>query len=475
MKNRKFIYLKNIFLLGLLFVGTVSCEREISDEVAFARFSNSAEVFIDGFSGGLDYFPFEGSYFGAFTVDQETKYKGASSMRFDVPTVGDPLGAYSGAIFRTETARDLSGYDALTFWAKGTQAGLINEIGLGQDFEENKYLVTTNLQLTTYWKKYIIPIPDASRLKAERGMFWYAEGAENGKGYTFWIDDLKYEKLGTIAQPRPTIFNGNDVISNTFIGVAVPITGLGQTFNLGSGVDQAVTPAPGYFQFKSSDINVARVNELGIVTVYSEGTAVITASLGGVAARGSLTVKASASFPFAPIPTRNPNNVLSIFSDAYANVPVTYYNGFWTPGSTTGSADFVVNGDKILNYTNFNYVGTELSSPTLDAAEMTHVHFNMYIPNAIPSNFDFLISIEDWGADQADNGGDDTRQQIFVKSSAVVANTWITIDVPLTLVNRNNIGLIIYENINGSSLRNFYLDNIYYEFKKYNKNENKNL
>jgi hypothetical protein len=29
-------------------------------------------------------------------------------MRFDVPNVGDPLGAYSGAIFRTETARDLT-------------------------------------------------------------------------------------------------------------------------------------------------------------------------------------------------------------------------------------------------------------------------------------------------------------------------------------------------------------------------------
>jgi hypothetical protein len=35
----------------------------------------------------------------------------------------------------------------------------------------------------------------------ERGLFWYAEGAENGKGYTFWIDELKFEKLGTIAQP----------------------------------------------------------------------------------------------------------------------------------------------------------------------------------------------------------------------------------------------------------------------------------
>jgi hypothetical protein len=34
-------------------------------------------------------------------------------------------------------------------------------------------------------------------------MFWYAEGPENGNGYTFW---LMYEKLGTVAQPRPAIF-----------------------------------------------------------------------------------------------------------------------------------------------------------------------------------------------------------------------------------------------------------------------------
>ena len=95
---------------------------------------------------------------------------------------------------------------------------------------------------------------------------------------------------------------------------------------------------------------------------------------------------------------------------------------------------------------------------------MTHVHFNMYIPGTVPPNFDFLISIEDWGPNQVDNGGDDTRQQIFVNSSQVQANTWITVDVPLTLINKNNIGLIIYENINGSSLSNFYIDNVYFYY-----------
>jgi hypothetical protein len=40
---------------------------------------------------------------------------------------------------------------------------------------------------------------DASKLTLEKGMFWYAEGPENGNGYTFWIDELKYEKLGTVS------------------------------------------------------------------------------------------------------------------------------------------------------------------------------------------------------------------------------------------------------------------------------------
>jgi hypothetical protein len=76
------------------------------------------------------------------------KQNGASAMRFDVPNVGDPLELMQ-VLFFVQKQRDLSGYDALTFWAKGTQAGLINEIGFGQDFLENKYLVTTNLQLTS--------------------------------------------------------------------------------------------------------------------------------------------------------------------------------------------------------------------------------------------------------------------------------------------------------------------------------------
>ncbi|MGB5363236.1 MAG: glycosyl hydrolase family 16, partial [Aureibaculum sp.] len=162
MKNLKYIYLKLFLLSGFIFTITVSCdsnlwERDLSDEAEFATFSASPEVFIDGFSGGLSYDPFGDSKLDAFSVDDEVKYSGTASMRFDVPNVGDPTGAYAGATFRDAIGRDLTEYDALTFYVKASQAATLNEVGFGNDFEENKYLVTlSNVPLTTYWQKIII-------------------------------------------------------------------------------------------------------------------------------------------------------------------------------------------------------------------------------------------------------------------------------------------------------------------------------
>lgn len=464
MKNSTNTFLKKTVFLGLLFITILGCERDISTDVEFATYPSNGDVFIDGFVGGLDYFPFTGSFLEAFSVETEETFQGSASMRFDIPSFGVN---YGGATFPSLAPRDLSGFDALTFWAKASQGADINEIGFGIDGNtDNKYQVTVqNLQISTVWTKYIIPIPDASKLIEAGGMFWYAEGAENANdegGYTFWIDELKYEKLGNIAQPRPAIFNGEDIVQIAFLGAPIPITGLSQTFNLGSGANQTVLAAPSYFTFTSSNTDVALVSELGIVTIVGQGNSVITASIHGVPAEGSLTVNSAGSFPLAPTPTRDPNNVISIYSDHYTNVPVDFYNGFWEPFQTTLSADFVVDGDNILGYTNFNFVGNQFANPTVDATVKSNLHLNMYIPENIPANLDFLITIRDFGADQVDGGTDDTFQQVFFNSSDFVADIWSTIEIPLTLINKNNIGLIIYENVNGSPLTDFYLDNIYF-------------
>ena len=94
------------------------------------------------------------------------------------------------------------------------------------------------------------------------------------------------------------------------------------------------------------------IDETGYSQSINPGEAKITASSAGVQAEGSLIVNVLGQFNFAPTPTRDPSNVVSLFSDVYENVTVDFFNGFWEPFQTTGSEDFEINGDNILNYTN---------------------------------------------------------------------------------------------------------------------------
>jgi len=435
-----------IMVMAMVLAG---CERQLSDDVVFATYPARAEVFIDGFSGGLEYLPFEGSKLDAFTVDEQTYYDGTASMRFDVPNEGDPSGSFAGAVFPDYGGRNLTGYDALTFWAKATKAATINEIGFGNDFEESKYLVTkNNLRIGTGWKKYTIPLPDPSKLKFVRGMFWYSEGPEDSDGYSFWVDEVKFENLGTVAQPRPAIFEGNDVVTQSFIGVNLNVTGRTQTFSLADGSNQTISPSPAYYTFQSSDISVARVNENGQISIVGTGEAVITATLANVRAEGSLTIQSLGEFVAAPVPDRDPANVIAIFSDAYTNVPVDFYNGFFEPFQTTlGGADLVINGNNIIRYTNLNFVATEFKNPTVNAAEMTHLHVDIQVQNPVNAEDFVTIELGDFGPDQVFGGGDDSSGRVTITSDALQTNTWISVDIPLAdfgLASRSNLAQLFF-------------------------------
>ena len=68
-----------------------------------------------------------------------------------------------------------------------------------------------------------------------------------------------------------------------------------------------------------------------------DNSSVITAYMGGVLASGSLTVQSVDI------------DVISIFSDLYANVPVDNYNGFYLDGfQTTLGGAIVENGNNII-------------------------------------------------------------------------------------------------------------------------------
>lgn len=470
MRKIKPIRIQFALLLGLGLAIFYSCERDFSDDVRFASLASTGEIFLDAPVGlGSDfYLPFQGSKATAFSVDENEGYESEASIRIDVPNANDPEGSFAGAIFRVDGAgRNLTRFDALTFYAKASRGVVIGEIGFGQDFGENKFQATrNNIALGTQWAKYVIPIPDPSKLIDERGMLWYSAGTAltDGFGYTFWLDEVKFEQLGTLAQSRPAILNGQDVEQEGFLGVPIALSGLTQTFNTGSGENVTVTATPSYFTFESTDIDVARADERGVVSVVGTGQATITASIANVAAEGSLALSVTREFDFAPAPpARDPGDVISIFSDAYANVAVDYYNGFFIPdGQTTqgGEPPLDIAGDQVINYTDLNFVGIGFFDevPPVDASAMTTLHVDIKVNEAIePGDFirvQLLNSV----------ANNETSGVFTIDGSALAEDQWVSFDIPLVdftgLTDRSQLGLLFF--ISDSTVSDIFVDNIYF-------------
>lgn len=455
MKNIHFNHLILFLFLGLTLTLISSCKRDI-DELEPADYPTDGDVFLDGFSAGLAYEAW--GDVTAFDVDEQVKYKGTASMKFAVPDEGE-TGGFAGGRYYTEFPRDLSGYDALTFWAKASKAASINEIGFAN--EDLHQVTLSGIKVNTNWKKVIIPIPDPGKLVKETGLLYYSEGPEDGSGYTFWLDEVQFEKLGTIAHNQPEIMNGEDVVESAVNGLKIQVTGLNASFNLPDATNQTVTAAPAYYTFSSSDNGVASVDENGMVTVNGQGTAKITAKIGDLDAKGSLTINSAGDFVNAPIPTADPNNVISLFSDAYENVPVEYYNGYWQPYQTTTSADFEVAGDHVLNYANFNFVGIQFTAPTIDASDMTHLHVDIYVPNDVDPSAQFIVKVVDIGADGTFEAPNAEVAATYTSPDPLVSKTWISLDISLAgLATKANLAQVIFEN-GGTTLSGFYADNIY--------------
>ena len=327
-KNTKKIQFSTLGAVVLILLFS-SCERDISDDSTLATYPNTADIFTDApvGMGSNFYLPYGpdstnpvGSKPTAWSVDNSVSYQGTASMRFDVPNANDPEGNFAGALFKVDGGgRNLTNYNVLTFWAKASQGCTISEIGFGEGNFATKIL---NVSLGTKWTKYYIPIPDASKYLQEKGMLFYSAGSINGNGFTFWIDELKFEKLGTIGNPVPYINNGLDETFAAFVGDNnFKINDIGATYNLPNGFNQNVI------------IN-----------------SILPAS-----------------------------KVISVFSETYINNPVEYYNGYWAPyQKTKGQDDINVSGNKIIRYTELNFVGIEFQKSPINISQMTHFHLKTH-------------------------------------------------------------------------------------------------
>jgi hypothetical protein len=238
-------------------------------------------VFGDDYADGVSYAAFGGSVNGPSLVGTDT-HSGATCLRIDVPAAG-----YTGGAFRLDAPADLSGFDAVTFWARASKVATLNVVGIGNDASAAVLGAEWNgVPLTTAWTRFIIPVPAPARFTAERGLFHVAEGADEG-AYTLWIDDVRYEVLatGTVGAPSPAI--ATETVARP-VGTVFPLNGAAITYPVGSG-HQTIAVTRRYFAYTSSNPAVATVDVDGQVTAVAVGSTTITARFGTIDAIGALT------------------------------------------------------------------------------------------------------------------------------------------------------------------------------------------
>ena len=468
----------SITALTVMLMLAVSCERNLDQLPLATNYDTTPELFMDGFSAGMDYAAW--GKVTNFSLDYIDKYSGTASMKFDVPNAGDPFGTTAGGVFQVAAGRDLSEYNVLTFWAKATETDTLSTLGFGNStvkgVSDATYKVTlNNLVVTTAWTKYYIPIPDPSKLTHEKGMFYYwVDPRKGGKGFAFWIDELKFEKLGTITHVTPgSIYSGKDIILNNVENGDYQLPDLTATFNLPSGINQSIGFSSSYLTLTSSNAGVAKVAKPGAYTVINAGSTLITAKLADKFVKGSLLIN-SIGAPVlpsvsAPVPGIAAGSVISIYSDKYTNATIDSYEPFWTwsgGGFTTNYNFYSLNGNNYLRYSNYNdtynqkkvLVAISFETTPIDASAMTHFHMDVWVPALSPNLTNKpTISLEDWGA----NYGGTSSTGVYSHPSALPANQWVSLEIPLT----SFIGLTGKAHLVHLLLDNFptviYVDNIY--------------
>jgi hypothetical protein len=87
-------------------------------------------------------------------------------------------------------------------------------------------------------------------------------------------------------------------------------------------------------------------------------------------------------------PVRNPEDVMSLFSGAYANISGTDFFPNW--GQTTVVSTIEIEGDETMKYESFNYQGTQIDG-SIDVSGMEYLHLDLWTANASAVNV-FCIS-----------------------------------------------------------------------------------
>ena len=275
--------------------------------------------------------------------------------------------------------------------------------------------------------------------------------------------NLNYAGVETVAQQinatGMTHFNFN-AWSADFTQLRVKLVDFGADTAFGGGDDtehEIVFDAPQQGVWHSYSINLddfvnlANRDHIAQLIFSSNGTS--TVYIDNVYFSNE-TVMGNEPMTAAPDPTLPQEQVISLYSGVYTNVPVDTWLTPWSQATLEGVQ---IQDNDTWKYMNLNFAGIETVAQQIDATEMTHFNFNAW-----SADFTQLrVKLVDFGADSAFGGGDDTEHEIVF--DAPQQGTWLTYNIDLddfvNLTNLDHISQLIFSS-NGTST--VYIDNVYF-------------
>jgi hypothetical protein len=217
----------------------------------------------------------------------------------------------------------------------------------------------------------------------------------------------------------------------------------------------------GAFTYTSSNPAVATVTG-STITILSVGNTTIKATqaaAGGYTAGTKSTMftvnsgLASVPTTAAPTPTKLPANVISLYSNAYTNVPVGTWSAVWDQADV---ADVQIAGNDTKKYTNVVFAGVEFTTPTINVTNAQFYHIDIWTPNATS----LKIKLVDFGANGTYAGGDDVEFEYTCNPPAF--STWVSYDIPMTAFTGLTTKAHLAQMLFVSSASTVYVDNIYF-------------
>jgi hypothetical protein len=180
-------------------------------------------------------------------------------------------------------------------------------------------------------------------------------------------------------------------------------------------------------------------------------------AFGGAGAGGNAPVVA------APTPTQDAANVISLYSDAYVDIAVTWPTTWSNPNNTT--SDVTIDGGLTKEHLGVDFIGVEFAS--LDVSGMTHFHMDIWSPDIET----LTVKIVDFGGDGFGNNNDTEGPIVFDGAAGnqptPAQGQWVSLDISLADMQAAGLGSLLDINqlvfaVTPAGATTIYVDNVYF-------------